>query len=151
MEVRRAQRLDCRHALQIIGACLVILAGCGEDRGLVPVTGVVTLDGSFMPDGGSVRFLPVSAAAGFPTRPAHAKFQTDGSYEAQTFKPGDGLYPGMYRVVVECWEIPHSMGGPPAKSFLHARYGNAKQSGLEITVPSDSDPVTFDIDVEPRK
>lgn len=135
----------------MLGGFLMPASGCIEDRGLVPVSGVVTLAGSSMPDEGSVRFLPVSVEEGFPTRPAHARFKADGAYEAQTFEPGDGLYPGTYRVVVECWEIPHTMGGPPAKSFLHARYSNAKQSGLEITVPSDADPVTFDIKVEPRK
>lgn len=128
--------------------CLLLASGCAEDRGLVPVTGTVTLNGQQMPGAGDLTFVPVQVAAGFPTRPAKAEFTADGEYSAQSYKPGDGLYPGTYRVLVSCWEIPPTPEGPPGKSFIPTRYQSRADSNLEVVVDATADYVEFPINLE---
>ena len=139
-----------RHFYPIaLGLVFISLAGCAEDRGLVPVTGKITFQGDVMPGNGTIRFLPVSVDEGFPMRPGHANFDVDGVFAARSFMPGDGLYPGTYKVSVTCWEIPPVMGGPPPVSYLHARFKNPHQSELELTVGAGFRSVEFNLDVGP--
>lgn len=70
------------------------LAGCGSnDHGLVPVTGVVLLDGK-----------PVGNAAVMFHHPAgqtaYAIADDDGSFSMTTREPGDGVAAGEHRVTV---------------------------------------------------
>ncbi len=132
----------------LIAACLVVMAGCGSDKGLVPVSGTVTLNGQPMPHSGTVRFLPQKVEGDNPRRAAFGKFDTDGAYQAQSFEPGDGLYPGTYAVTVTCFEVEPSVGGPPAVSAIDNRYKNLKDSGLEIVVSSSDSSKIFDVDLE---
>jgi hypothetical protein len=122
-------------------ACLAVgvaLLGCG-DGGLevVPVTGQVTLAGGGWGRPGMIFFAPVEPAAGFPRLPGMADVDKDGNFRATTQPNRDGLVPGTYRVGLEMWEVPPTMGGPPAKSYLPQKYQSAATSGLEIVVPSD--------------
>lgn len=126
----------------------VLAIGCGEDRGLVRVTGRVTLDGGEMPGAGDLTFVPVEVAEGFPLRPAKAEFGPDGRYAAQSFKPGDGLYPGKYQVLVACWEVPPTPDGPPPVSHIRSLYGNRATSPLEVEAPADAGRVTLDLPLE---
>jgi hypothetical protein len=134
------------------GACLVafllILSGCADDRGLIPVSGVVTLDGQPMPGAGDLTFVPVDVAEGSPTRPAKAEFGPDGAYSAQSYQPGDGLYPGTYKVLVSCWEVAPTPDGPPPKSFIPERYQSRANSGLELIVDAASGSIDFPINLE---
>ena len=141
------KRLSFSAVLAI--ACLLGVSGCGEDRGLVPVSGKVTRAGQPLPGPGDLTFVPVEVADGFPLRPAKAEFGPDGNYQAQSYQPGDGLYPGTYRVLVYCWEIPPTPGGPSAKSHIAAKYQNRSESGLEVEVTPAGGPIEFNIDVEP--
>ncbi len=127
---------------------LVLATGCGDDRGLVPVTGKVTLNGASLPGAGDLTFVPVEVAEGFPKRPAKAEFAADGSYEAQSFKPGDGLFPGTYRVGVSCWKVAPTPDGPPPVSHIDTRYNAAFSSGLTVEVPLGSSGVEYNIDVK---
>lgn len=119
-------------------AITVALLGCG-DGGLevVPVTGKVTLAGGGWGRPGIIFFAPVEPAAGFPRLPGMADVDKDGNFRATTQPNRDGLVPGTYRVGLEIWEVPPTMGGPPAKSYLPPKYQSAATSGLEIVVPSD--------------
>jgi len=126
-------------------AALLLAAGCGDDRGLVRVTGRVTLDGEPMPAAGDLTFVPVEVAEGYPLRPAKAEFDTDGRYAAQSFEPGDGLYPGKYHVLVACWKTPPTPNGPPPVSHIPRRYGEIATSPLEVEVPDGGGSVTFDV------
>lgn len=132
-----------------LAACLLLASGCAEDRGLIPVSGKVTLDGKAMPGRGDLTFVPVEIAEGFPVRPAKAEFDVDGEYSAQSFTPGDGLYPGTYRVLVSCWEVAPTPDGPPAKSYISQRYQSRAESNLEVKVDAAAGSVEFPIDLEP--
>ena len=110
------------------------MVGCGNDRPqLVPVTGQVTLDGGSWPTSGALYFVPIEVAEGFPHRPGSAEFAADGHFAAKTFHSGDGLFPGRYRVRVECWITPPAMN-VPGESHIPVKYQNPATSGLEVTV-----------------
>lgn len=102
-----------------------------------------------MPGAGDLTFVPVQVGEGFPMRPAKAEFGPDGAYSAQSYKPGDGLYPGTYRVLVSCWEVPPTPDGPPAKSFIARRFQSRADSNLEVKVDAAMESVDFPIDVQP--
>jgi len=136
--------------MAVIATCLVFASGCGSSRDveIVPVHGTVTFNGGAMPGEGRIFFVPMEPAAGFPRRPGNAHFGPDGTFKAKTFEPGDGLIPGRYGVVVQCWKVPPDLGGPPAESYLAAKYMNSDTSGLTLDVAADEPrtiSVTFDV------
>jgi len=134
-------------------------AGCSGGREgveLVQVSGRLTCDQGPMPAAGQLLFVPRQAAvAGAdparPLRPASATFAADGAFTATSWTPGDGLVPGTYAVVVDCWQVPPTMDGPPAVSFLAAAYGAAETTPLQLVVPSGAGPVTATLDVAARR
>lgn len=142
------QRKRERSVLRLLAiCCLLVTAGCQEDRGLIPVYGTVTLSGESMPGPGDMTFVPVDPVEGYPLRPAKAEFGANGKYQAQSFQPGDGLYPGTYKVLVYCWEVPPTPDGPPAKSYIDTKYQNQQTSGLEVQVKPDAGKVVFNVEL----
>jgi hypothetical protein len=129
--------------------CLVALlggsAGCGEDRGLVRVSGHVTLDGQPMPGKGYLRFVPLKVQPGYVRRAGMAHFETDGAYQVRSFEPNDGLFPGEYAVFPFCWEVEPQMAGPPARSYLPAKYLDPKQPPFRLTVAEGQGALVFDV------
>jgi hypothetical protein len=136
----------------LLACCVVttlIAAGCGGDGRpeMIPVTGKVTFNGAKPPGPGTLWFTIDEAAPGFPSRPATGDFDAEGNYSAKTFEPGDGLIPGKYKIRIDCWEVPPTMGGPPAKSFVPAKYQSPQTSELtvEIAPGEDAKEVNFDV------
>lgn len=139
---------------------VTLAGGCsGGRRGveLVRVSGRLTCAGGPMPAAGQVLFVPRPAAgqasASRPLRPASASFGIDGEFRATSWTPGDGLVPGSYAVVVDCWRVPPTMDGPSAESFIAPAYGAAGTTPLELVVPPESGPleVSFDVARRPEK
>lgn len=129
--------------------CLVLLAGCGEDRGLVPVSGRITLDDGEMPGKGYLRFVPLEVAEGFVRRAGLAKFESNGAYQVKSFQPGDGLFPGKYAVFPFCWEVEPNMNGQPEKSYLPQKYAKPDEPQFLLMVESGQGAIEFDINIEP--
>ncbi len=130
--------------------CLMVCQGCGDDRGLVPVSGRVTFNGGEMPGKGYLRFVTLEVGDGFSRRSGMAKFDTDGSYEVRSFKPGDGLLPGTYAVFPYCWEVEPNMDGRPEKSYLPAKYLNPIEPQFKLTVEKGQSAIDdFDVNIEP--
>ena len=77
---------------------------------------------------------PLEPAAGFPRHPGMAEFDTDGHFAASTWSRGDGLMPGRYKVGVECWKVPPTMGGPPELSYVADSHQAAARSPIELIV-----------------
>jgi hypothetical protein len=78
-------------------------------------------------------------------------FGTDGKLVVTTFKKGDGLIPGKYRIGVECWEIPpQALPSPPPKSYVPDRYASPASSGLSVTVEPGQRLVKLTLDI-PKK
>lgn len=133
----------------LLALALTLLAGCGR-RGLevVPVGGTITYHGDSWPRGGTLYFTSAEPAAGLPSRPAWAHFNTAGEFRATSFSPGDGLVPGLYRVSVEAWEQAPEMGTKRLpKSLVPEKYQSPRTSGLEIDVASGQGKVTVAWDV----
>lgn len=150
-----------RHGLRLGLAAIVVLlvVGCSAGRRgveVVRVSGRLTCDDGPMPAAGQLLFVPrqgVEAGAdpARPLRPASATFATDGVFTATSWTPGDGLVPGTYAVVVDCWQVPPTMDGPPAVSFIAAAYGAAETTPLQLVVPSGAGPVSVKLDVAARR
>jgi hypothetical protein len=76
------------------------------------------------------------------------QFDTNGRLTVTTFRKGDGLIPGKYRIGVECWEVRPEMGSPtPSKSYVPARFQFAATSGLTVAVEPDQKVVTLNLNV----
>ena len=129
--------------------CLALMAGCGSGGPkLVPVRGTITYGGGAWPKAGVVYFTPAEPTSALPQRPALGKFDSSGHLTVTSFKEGDGLMPGTYRVGVECWEVPPSMDSrQPFKSYLPAKYQSAATSGLEVVVKLDARVVEVNFDI----
>lgn len=135
-----------RAPAALVVLCLVVpgLTGCGpsDARGLVPVSGRITLNGGGWPKPGNLTFLPVSepalndsSAGPIPTRVGFAEFDREGAFVAQSRRPGDGLMPGRYRVGVSCWDEEPDMAsegkGPIAPEVVR----DAAKSPLIAEIP----------------
>jgi hypothetical protein len=131
----------------VLAVVAAIAAGCGEKRGLVLVKGRVTFDGGLPPKTGRITFGPIKAADGYPQRPGQANFDADGNFEVTSYKSGDGLTPGSYRINVLCVERDPSPvpGGLEAVTYVSPDY-----KGEEVVVAAGGKPMELNIDV-PRK
>ena len=131
--------------------CLLLLlpTGCGrQGPEMVPVEGTIIFGGGPWPKPGVLNFTVESPAPGLPNRPAMGLFDTDGRLTVTTFKRGDGLIPGKYRIGVECWEVRPEMASPtPPKSYVPPRYRSAATSGLTVIVEPGQKVVTLNLDV----
>jgi hypothetical protein len=125
------------RSLLLTCACsAIVLSGCGEsgEPTLVPVQGKITFGGGAWPNEGTLCFAPVDSAPGVPKRPASAHFDKNGNFRATSFKEGDGLIPGRYKISVDCWEVKPTMGGPRAKSYVPDKYQSVATSDMELMV-----------------
>lgn len=135
----------------------VVAPGCGTSRGLVPVKGRVTFTGKSPPAAGHLFFTPRTMRASAKDqisdpRPGSARFLTDGSFRASTFRDGDGLRPGTYEVRIECFVSPEDDAKGPDADKPHFSDGRSLvPAGFQppdITVPATSRrPVEVLIDV----
>lgn len=122
---------------------LASLLGCGgsSSPGLVKVSGSVRLVGNPIPPG-TVTFVSASDKG----NSASATIDAEGKYVLGTFEKGDGALPGDYIVRIESYEIPPTMGGPPAKPGVPQRYFDIKKSNLKFTIKEAPNQV-IDIDL----
>lgn len=91
----------CRLSwVTILLACL----GCGEKRTL-DVTGTVLAEGGvpIAAESSMVVFQPDDSSPNPGPRSATAAVEADGSFTLMTKRPGDGVMPGDYRVVLWIW------------------------------------------------
>lgn len=79
--------------IALVTGVVLMLAGCGRGVTLVPVAGVVQVDGQPLP-GGAITVAPADG------RPASAVIGPDGRFTLSTFEPGDGVMPGRHQVTV---------------------------------------------------
>ncbi len=125
-------------------ALLLAAVGCGNSNRptTVRVSGVVTFDGQPPKHRGGLFFAPLSVAEGYPKRGGRALFELDGKFAATSFEEGDGLVPGTYRVRVESWKQPPSMGKPGVSNIPNGF------EAPELVVSEDERSITYDLNIE---
>ena len=145
------------------GSCLAMLvlvllqAGCGGKK-VVPVKGLVTLDGNAVP-GATVLFVPEEGSGG---RQAAGLTDAEGYFQLTTYRQEDGALPGAYRVVVaktqgraaptdsdpssekRMRERYERAVRPHPKRLLPARYSDPAATPFRVTVPAE-DLVTLEL------
>ena len=138
----------------IVTCCAVITAGCGSSDGLVPVAGVVQLDGAPL-DRTAVTFLPTSAGAG----PGGMAI-TDASGRFVVYSPQGkrGMAAGTYKVTVSRREpkTPVTEGSAVIESDLveqvPARYSDPEKTELTATIGAQGDgALQFELSGEPKE
>lgn len=134
-----------------VTALLLIVVGVGCARGrrpelpkTYPVTGVVSSEGKPVP-GATVMFNPAAGGHG-----AIAVTDPAGRYKLTTFKPGDGVVPGDYKVAITKTVLGGAADAnspmavaPDPRNVLPAKYADDSTSGFTATVEAKPDN-TFD-------
>jgi hypothetical protein len=129
----------------IVAIIALLPAGCG-DR-MYPVRGTVTLeDGTTVSKG----MIVVERMEGGDPITAQGAIQSDGSYELSTTKPGDGVPPGKYRVLINAMDlsdVPDEQKDIP----FHYKYLSFKTSDLELEVKRGSNDYPIRLTKSARK
>jgi hypothetical protein len=128
--------------LASLGLCLAFVSGCGSSAEfeLVPVSGVVTLDGKPVPYT-QVVFIPQGSGDKVNPGPSSAATCDDqGRYQLKTVRGDDGAVVGTHSVRISSTGPPRpaTVGdtdlGPPRKDAFPAQYNVS--STLTFDVPS---------------
>ena len=121
--------------LCVLAAFFVGMVGCSEHVGL---SGKVFYSDNKEPVSyGEIQFST-------PTFAARAKIGKNGFYKAGSYKKGDGLPPGTYKVSI----ISSDREGNP---LVHPKFASSKTSGLEITIEQTTRAMNFEVDRAPPK
>jgi hypothetical protein len=134
-----AARPVCRAAALLL---LLGTLGCGARP--YPVRGSVTLEDGTPVTAGMVTFETKDAEKPVTAR---GQIQPDGSYELSTYKPGDGVLPGVYRVAVT--PAAQSPDASVTKPAYDERFMSFATSGLEFEVKATAN--EYPIKLAPRQ
>lgn len=122
-------------------AVLAAAFGCGRRVTVVPVEGQVLLDGRPLA-GGSIMLQPTAGPA------ARGRLDAEGRFRMGTYRPGDGVIPGLAAVRVASFE--ETTAGPdeePARgrSRIPERYNDFLTSRVTVEVVAGMGPVTIEL------
>ena len=114
---------------------LVAVAGCGN-RGTVPLHGAVKLDGRPLA-GATVYFIAQDPGG----RDALGSTDANGEFRLSTFEPGDGAFPGSYKVIVRPAQADTGVvAGSPAEAMQAPGAGQRPNRPSVIIPPRYSQP-----------
>ena len=119
---------DARAALRLLAAVAVVVgtSGCFKPPLLVPVKGVVLLDGKPL-SSGVVQFQPAAGQLAF------GMIGEDGTFTLSRHVPNDGIPPGTYRVAVTAFD-PMAEVQSVENLIVPVKYTRFGSSGIEFTV-----------------
>lgn len=154
-----------RAAVGGVGVCLVVLCLAGCTRDLVPVEGVVLVDGKPVESGTGLLFCPLDK----PGRPATGRVGANGRFTMHT-GPRGGVMRGRYKVAIsnstntveppvfegdaEPWSrefleyeqrLQAFLSQPPRPGMIPVAYSSMTSTPLEWRVPEDGSEARFDI------
>jgi len=129
---------------------LAAMFGCGgNDLSMVPVTGKITFNNGPCPAVGNIGFAPIDVAPGLPHRPGSGQFHEDGAFQVTSFKKGDGLVPGRYRVTVMCYSgLPNPTSRDP---WGDVSYVPKDYQAPELVVEKGGEAIEVNYDVPLKK
>jgi hypothetical protein len=130
---------------------LLVATGCGQDRRgyvehsepLIPVTGVVMVDGKPARNARVVLHRPDAPPAGQPTADAkpspRGECDDSGKFQIYTYAAYDGAPAGDYRVTIS-WKDPEGLNreGDTYRELLPAVYQHPVKSKLKASVAAGS-------------
>jgi hypothetical protein len=119
---------------------MLIVVGCAQsDNGLVPVSGVVRIDGQPV-RAGTVRFVPASG------RPLSGTIRPDGTFElaSENFQQirQVGAPPGQYRIQISA---PKVVNDQLVEWKVPQRYADFRTSGLQTAIDHSHEEVAIDL------
>lgn len=114
-------------AVTVVG--LMALTGCGDDKGLVPVSGTVTIDGKPLTTG-QVMVSPEGH------RPSVGPLDEQGRFQLTCYEKGDGAIPGTYAASVMAVE---QIGERELRWYAPKKYASNVSSGLTVTIDGPTD------------
>jgi hypothetical protein len=120
-----------------VGVAALATTGCGS-RGLVPVKGVVRLDGKPVPEA-VVNFHPVEVTKG---NGGFGLADASGSFSAKIRQGLWGLYPGSYKVTLSRRPLPAGTPENPKTPQECEAWERAYQAAPETFPTSYTDPAT---------
>ncbi len=108
------------------------------------VRGKVLYKDGTVPTGGMcvVRFQPTESSTATIRKGASGDIRPDGTFDAWTRIPGDGVYLGEYGVSFAVW----TNATDPSSSVLLPKYASPKTTDLKVTVDGDVDDLKFEIE-----
>ncbi len=138
-----------RSGALIVGISFIL--GCSGEGGTAPSTtkvgGKITYGGGEWPHKATLSFVSVAgAASNTELHSGSADVKPDGTFTAETFAPGDGLVPGKYEVIVNCWDS-DQVTNPNAKNLAPKEFQSPGTTPLKVDVPAGSAPITVEWDV----
>jgi hypothetical protein len=119
-----------------LAAALIGLAGCGGGGPkIVPVSGVVTIDGQPLTYG-HIQVLPTG------WRPASSRIGSDGRFMLTTTVSGDGCAVGTHPVVILAGE---SISPEATKWHAPKKYADSATTNLTVTISKATDDLKIEL------
>jgi hypothetical protein len=115
-------------SLSWLALLALLLAGCGSN--LYTVRGKVVFPDGTPLEGGWVIFEKFE---GGKTNSADSPVADDGTFELRTERPGDGVPPGKYMILVKAQEQTLAEGQRRTPR-IHPKFEKFETSGIELTV-----------------
>ena len=138
-----------RVARGLLVGCLTLLLGCGTSGPeMVPISGTITFDGGTCPAAGTIIFSPIEVDPGATKRPGTGRFDKDGRFTVTSFRDGDGLYCGRYRVRIQC---NRGLPAPEPGGMERVTYIAPGYEPDELVVETGSDAIEVNYDVPLKK
>jgi len=124
----------------------VTAAGCAGGPESAQVSGKVRFKDGSVPKGGVcvVQFNPASDTTAKIRKAASGEIHDDGSFEAFTRKPGDGVFLGKYDVTFAVWR-----SAMDSTSLIDDRYTKASTTPYHVTIDADVSDLMFEIEPAP--
>ena len=122
-----------------------VFVSCGCGTGKYPVRGRVTLDDGTPLSRGLVVFESLDGTQG-----ARGMIQPDGRYELSSARPGDGVRPGRYRVLVSALDMSDVPDEQKSLPF-DVKYTRFQTSGLEVEVKAGRNDVPIELSRPARR
>jgi hypothetical protein len=92
-----------------------------------------------------VRFSPTKESTATVRKGGSADIKPDGTFEAFTIQPGDGLYLGEYGVSFGVW----ANATDPNSNLLPVKYMSPQTTEMKVLVDGDKDDLNFVIEKGP--
>lgn len=124
----------------VVAVIMASLIGCGDDRGIVPVSGTVTIDGKPVPEG-DICLYPDG------TRMAVGKIE-NGQFSLTSFQLNDGAPKGTHSATINANEY---ISDRECKWLAPKRYAERATSDLSVSIDGPTDDLKIDLTWEGSK